>query len=100
MLFLDGVFVGNTFKESYAPSTESIDKLTHTIATRIGAYLERQGLLERDVEKPASVYDHKICAVIVARQRIAFGAQTGDNAFGIDKGFGATERDNADFRLA
>ena len=49
MLFLDGVFVGNTFKESYAPSTESIDKLTHTIATRIGAYLERQGLLERDV---------------------------------------------------
>ena len=28
MLFLDGVFVGNTFKESYAPSTESIDKLT------------------------------------------------------------------------
>ena len=47
MLFLDGVFVENTFKESYAPSTESIDKLTHTIATRVGAYLERQGLLER-----------------------------------------------------
>ena len=40
MLFLDDVFVGNTFKESYAPSTESIDKLTHTIATRIGAYGE------------------------------------------------------------
>ena len=31
MLFLDGVFVGNTFKESYAPSTESIDKLLYLL---------------------------------------------------------------------
>ena len=37
--------MGNTFKESYAPSTESIDKLTHTIATRIGAYDKSTGAL-------------------------------------------------------
>ena len=33
-----------------APTSEELTQLTHTIARRIARYLERQGLLERDVE--------------------------------------------------
>ena len=89
MLFLDGVFVGNTFKESYAPSTESIDKLTHTIATRIGAYLERQGLLERDVENsyltaPSTPDEDDPLSHMLGSSityRVAYGSQQGCKVF-------------------
>ena len=89
MLFLDGVFVGNTFKESYAPSTESIDKLTHTIATRIGAYLERQGLLERDVENsyltaPSTPDEDDPLSHMLGSSityRVAYGSQQGRKVF-------------------
>jgi hypothetical protein len=33
-----------------SPTNEELARLTHTIAKRIGRYLERQGLLERDAE--------------------------------------------------
>ncbi len=33
-----------------SPTGEELARLTHTIAKRIGRYLERQGLLERDAE--------------------------------------------------
>ncbi len=33
-----------------APTNEELFRLFHTIAKRIGRYLERQGLLERDAE--------------------------------------------------
>jgi hypothetical protein len=33
-----------------APSSAELDRLTQTLAQRIGRYLERQGLLERDAE--------------------------------------------------
>ena len=32
------------------PSTDKLKQLTHTIARRIGCFLERQGLLKRDAE--------------------------------------------------
>ena len=52
MLFLDGVYSSDSrplrFRQTKAPSGIELTQLTHTIATRVGRYLERQGLLERD----------------------------------------------------
>jgi len=54
MLFLDGVYIDprhsndTRFRRVKAPTCEELTKLTHTIAHRVGCYLERQGLLERD----------------------------------------------------
>ena len=54
MLFLDGVYIDSRhgtnpcFRWVKAPSPVEITQLTHTIARRVGRYLERQGLLERD----------------------------------------------------
>ena len=36
------------------------------------------------IQKPAGVDDHHVGAGIIARQRIAIGAQLGEDAFGID----------------
>jgi len=56
MLFLDSVYVdradGSTrFRWIKTPTSQELTKLAHTIASRVGRYLERQGLLERDAEK-------------------------------------------------
>ena len=54
MLFLDGVYIDPRhsndarFRCVKAPTCEELTKLTHTIAHRVGRFLERQGLLERD----------------------------------------------------
>ena len=54
MLFLDGVYIGGSngrpvrFRRVKAPARDELIKLTHTIASRVARYLERQGLLERD----------------------------------------------------
>jgi len=55
MLFLDGVFTQNqtgqmSFVRSKAPTLDELNKLVHTISHRIARYLERQGLLVRDME--------------------------------------------------
>jgi hypothetical protein len=55
MLFLDGVYVdrhdGSTrFRWVSSPTTQELTQLAQTIARRVGRYLERQGLLERDAE--------------------------------------------------
>ena len=55
LLFLDGVYVdgaGSTtrFRWVKAPTNEELSQLTHTIARRVGRFLERQGLLQRDAE--------------------------------------------------
>jgi ribosomal protein S27E len=55
MLFLDGVYVDrggklDRFRWVKTPTTAELSELTHTIAHRIGRYLERQGLLLRDAE--------------------------------------------------
>jgi hypothetical protein len=56
MLFLDGVYTSDSlalqFSQVKAPSGTELNQLTHTIATRVGRYLERQGLLERDNGQP------------------------------------------------
>jgi ribosomal protein S27E len=55
MIFLDGVYVDrggklDRFRWVKAPLSAELSQLTHTIAHRIGRYLERQGLLVRDAE--------------------------------------------------
>jgi hypothetical protein len=56
MLFLDGVYVDGAdgsnprFRWVKAPTSAELNHLTHTIARRVGRFLERQGLLERDAE--------------------------------------------------
>jgi hypothetical protein len=55
MLFLDGVYVERPdgllrFRWVKAPTNAEVTRLTHTLAYRIGRFLERQGLLERDSE--------------------------------------------------
>jgi len=58
MLFLDGVYSNGSkglplrFRQVKAPSGIELTQLTHTIATRVGRYLESQGLLERDTGQP------------------------------------------------
>jgi len=54
MLFLDGVYTGGSngrpmwFRQVKAPNRAELTRLTHIIAHRVGRYLERQGLVERD----------------------------------------------------
>ncbi len=56
MLFLDGVYIRGSgesatrFAWVKAPTSDELTQLTHTIARRTARYLERQGLLEREVE--------------------------------------------------
>ncbi len=55
MLFLDGVYVDRLdgsarFRWVSSPTTQELTQLLQTIARRVGRYLERQGLLERDVD--------------------------------------------------
>jgi hypothetical protein len=56
MLFLDGVYADNKhgtsgFHRLKAPTNDELTQLTHTIAHRVGRYLERQGLLVRDSDQ-------------------------------------------------
>ncbi len=59
MLYLDGVYISDSnghlmrFRRVKAPTKGELTQLTHTIAHRVGRYLERQGLVERDT---GSVY--------------------------------------------
>jgi len=55
MLFLDGIYADNKhgtsrFRWVKAPTSDELTQLTHTIAHRVGRYLERQSLLVRDDE--------------------------------------------------
>ena len=55
MLFLDGVYVdhpnGSTrFRWVKVPTSAELTQLVHALARRVGRFLERQGLLERDTE--------------------------------------------------
>ena len=38
------------FRQVKAPTNAELTQLAHTIASRVGRYLERQGLLERDAD--------------------------------------------------
>jgi len=91
MLFLDGIYIEDKygaarFRRVKAPANDELSRLTHTIAHRVGRYLERRGLLERDADNtyltqasmPASEEDpsnHLFGSSIT--YRIALGPQQG-----------------------
>ena len=52
------------------------------------------------VQKAAGVDDDGVCACVIGRDCVAFGAQSGKDAFAIDQCFGAAEGDHADGGLA
>jgi hypothetical protein len=60
MLFLDGVYVERPdgsarFWCVKAPTSDEWTQLAHAIARRVGRFLERQGLLERDADRRGRV---------------------------------------------
>jgi len=92
MLFLDGVYVERPggslrFRWVKAPSGSELRRLAHTIAQRVGRFLERQGLLERDAENSylagdeveAGPIDQLLGSSIT--YRIAVGPQQGRKVF-------------------
>lgn len=92
MLFLDGVYIENEhgrldFRQIPKPDPQELNHLVHTISHRVARFLERQGLLERDIENTylqldamepdamQSLYGHSIT------YRIAIGPRQGRKAF-------------------
>ena len=55
-----------------------------------------QGFFHRGVDKAAGVYHHQVGVLIAAGDFIPFGAKFGEDVLGVDGGFGAAERDEAD----
>lgn len=70
-----------------APTTPELSELTHTIAERVGRFLQRQGLLERDGEQgflaTEAVEEGPMDALFAhsITYRIAVGPQAGRNVF-------------------
>jgi len=92
MLFLDGVYVDTRpgaarFRWVQAPSGAELTRLAHTIAHRVGRFLERQGLLERDMENSylaPDVVDEDSMTPLLGHSityRIAVGPQAGRKVF-------------------
>ncbi|MCP4472736.1 MAG: IS91 family transposase, partial [Gammaproteobacteria bacterium] len=92
MLFLDGVYVDRhagsaRFHSVSSPTTRELTQLSQTIARRVGRYLERQGLLERDAENSYLASDavledpmNQLLGHSIT-YRIAVGPQTGRKVF-------------------
>ncbi|MCW4189561.1 MAG: transposase [Candidatus Thiodiazotropha lotti] len=55
MLFLDGVYTTtpwgkSRFHRAHTPAQQELTELVHRISHRVAGFLEREGILERDVE--------------------------------------------------
>jgi hypothetical protein len=92
MLFLDGVYVDHPnatarFRWVKAPTSAELTQLARTIAHRVGRFLEREGLLERDMENSylaGDVLDDDPMASLLGHSityRIAVGPQAGRKVF-------------------
>jgi hypothetical protein len=96
MLFLDGVYTRGTkrrpmrFLKVKSPTQPELTRLTHTIARRVGRYLERRGLIERDTgniflkQEGLDVSDEDPTNQLLgssATYRIAVGPQQGRKVF-------------------
>lgn len=92
MLFLDGVYVDRPngsarFRWIKTPTSVELTQLAYTIAHRVGRYLERQGLLERDAENSYlasdAVEDDPMNPLLEhsITYRIAVGPQAGRKVF-------------------
>jgi len=94
MLFLDGVYVDHLngtarFCWVKAPTSQELTQLAHTIAQRVGRFLERQGLLERDAENSylaSDAVDDEAMNSLLGHSityRIAVGPQAGRKVFSL-----------------
>jgi len=92
MLFLDGAYAEQAegklhFYPTKAPTEAELHRLPHTLAHRIGRYLERQGLLEQDVENSYLAGDDLEAGPMAQLQsasitcRVAVGRQQGRKVF-------------------
>lgn len=92
MLFLDGVYIERPdgslrFRWVKAPTSAELAGLTQTLAQRIGRFLERQGLLERDAKNSFLVGDDLEAGTMEQllgssiTYRIAVGPQQGRKVF-------------------
>ena len=91
MLFLDGVYLIDrelpVFRQLSAPRPQALEQLIHTISQRVGAYLEREGLLVRDIENTylqLEASDESALNDLLGHSityRIAVGPQAGRKAF-------------------
>jgi hypothetical protein len=91
MLFLDGVYLTDcetpVFRRLPAPRPQALKGLIHTISQRVGAYLEREGLLVRDTENTylqLEPPDDSALNDLLGHSityRIAVGPQAGRKAF-------------------
>jgi len=100
MLFLDGVCVDRLdgsvrFRWISTPTTQELTQLSRTIARRVGRYLERQGLLERDAENSYLTMDaisedsmNQLLGHSIT-YRIAVGPQAGRKVFSLHAGLAA-----------
>ena len=106
MLFLDGVYVERpdgslSFRWVKAPTGAELTALASRIASRVGRFLERQGLLERDAESTClselALDDEPMQALLAhsITYRIAVGPRAGRKVFTLqslpagDEGSGA-----------
>jgi ribosomal protein S27E len=93
MLFLDGVYLSDNadtpprFHWVKAPTSNELSQLTPRMAERIGRFLERQGLLERDIENShldLGAVDEDPMHTLLGHSityRIAVGPQQGRKVF-------------------
>jgi len=75
------------FRWVKAPTTEELTQLAHTVAHRVGRFLERQGLLEREAENShlaGDAVDDEALNQLLGHSityRIAVGPQAGRKVF-------------------
>ena len=92
MLFLDGVYVEGpdgslTFRWVKAPTSAELTVVAGRIASRVGRFLERQGLLERDAQRASlselALDDEPMQALLAhsITYRIAVGPRAGRKVF-------------------
>jgi hypothetical protein len=94
VLLLDGVYVGGhdprdhrCFQQVKAPDKGELESLVHTLSEWVGSYLEREGLLVRDMDnsylalesEDESGLEQVLCSSIT--YRIAIGPQQGCKVF-------------------
>jgi hypothetical protein len=92
MLFLDGAYIehcdgSSRFRWVKVPTTADLTLLAHTIVHRVGRFLERQGLRERDAENSylaGNAVDENPLNQLLGSSityRIAVGPQAGHKVF-------------------
>jgi len=91
MLFLDGAYTESEegslrFVQTKAPTATELNQLAHTLPHRIGRYLERKGLLERDSENSYLSGDLESGSLAQLQgasisYRVAVGSQRGRKVF-------------------